>query len=64
MEAINRVIIDFASETKRSRIQEKETSVMIILDVKNAFNTAARTAIDKVLKDRRVNENIIRVIRS
>lgn len=64
MEAINRVIIDFASETKRSRIQEKETSVMIILDVKNAFNTAARTVIDKVLKDRRVNENIIRVIRS
>lgn len=57
-------VLEFADEARRTRIQERKTSVMITLDVRNAFNTASWMSIDKALRERRINGHMITIMRS
>lgn len=52
-------ILDFAEEASGTRSTERKTSVLITLDVQNAFNSIVWRAIDDSIRKRGVDDHLI-----
>lgn len=63
VEAIRRVV-SFTEAAKSTKPTQRQTSVMVTLDVQNAFNTATWTSIDRASRETGINGHLIRILRS
>lgn len=61
VEAIRKVV-NFDEVARRTRPTETQTSLMVTLDVQNAFNTASWTSIDRALCRKGINGHLTRVL--
>lgn len=57
-------VVGIAEDAKLIRRQKRKSCLMVTLDVGNAFNAMAWSAIDKVLRRKKISSHMVRILRS